>query len=121
MLAAEPDPRFAVHFVWIKVLFTDSGGAAARAAGRFADPRITHYWDGERALGRAFAPVLGLPRGNLAWDVYLLYGADERWRAPPPEPAFWMHQLGNARGPRLDRAWLATEVRALLARTRAAR
>lgn len=116
LLAAEPDPALAVHFVWVKVLFTDSGGAAARAAHRFADPRITHYWDGERALGRPFAPVLGLPPRNLAWDVYLLYGADEGWSAPePPAPVFWMHQLMNARGPRLDRAQLAAEVRGLLA------
>jgi len=48
------------------------------------------------ALGR----VMQLPgrhgrpgETGLAWDVYLLYKREARWRDGPPAPGFWMHQM----------------------------
>jgi hypothetical protein len=50
---------------------------------------------------------------EIAWDVYLLYGAGAQWIEEPPPPTFWMHQLdGVTKAPRLDEA----EFRALLER-----
>jgi hypothetical protein len=41
-----------------------------------------------------------------AWDVYLLYGPTSRWDTDvPPPPAYWMHQLGSRRRPRVEGPW----------------
>ena len=89
-------------------------GAARAGARRLPDARIRHYRDDTALLAERFAPVLGLPEGIPAWDVFLLFAPGSRWDEDPPAPAFWMHQLD--RGPpahRLDAAKLATEVERL--------
>ncbi len=55
---------------------------------------MTHYWDGNGELVKAFSPVLGLDAGNPAWDVYLLYDGNAEWADTPPKPIFWQEQLG---------------------------
>jgi hypothetical protein len=64
------------------------------------DPRATNFTDSTRRAANAWSPVLGMaPRYGVqlpAWDVYLVFGPEARWgppAAPPPTPAFWMHQL----------------------------
>lgn len=117
MLAADRDPWIRVYVVWPPIL-AGREGQVAKASRTVADPRATHYWDGEAFLADAYAKVLGWD--EPAWDVYLLYGPDARWPAgaPPPAPDFLMHQLGDAGGPRqpgpfLDAAVLAERARAL--------
>jgi hypothetical protein len=59
--------------------------------------------------------VIELPRGQLAWDAYLLFAPGIEWDEAPPPPSFWMHQL--YRGPpekRFDAARLAAAVEKLL-------
>ena len=51
------------------------------------DPRVVHYWDEERAVGRWFAgkPELGecTLGGDIAWDAYFLFPATAKWEAIP--------------------------------------
>jgi hypothetical protein len=47
------------------------------------DERATHYWDGDRKLGREIADILGAPQGSTAWDVFLVYGPDAKWGDRP--------------------------------------
>jgi len=117
---AAPDLR--VHVVWVPILPDDDAQAAARAARRFVDARVTHYWDPDRALGLSLGARLGLPPRDpgrvtgVAWDVYLLYGRGARWA---DAPAFWMHQLDDvplSKAPRLDGAALLQRLGALTAR-----
>ena len=69
------------------------------------DARASHYWDGTGVTMRAYRAVLGIP--EEAWDVYLLYGPDARWEGElPPQPAFWMHQLGPRDAPRVPGPFL---------------
>jgi len=69
-----------------------------------SDPRALHYWDGQGLLGRQYRAQLSLSED--AWDVYLLYGPTSRWDADvPPAPAYWMHQLGSRRRPRVEGPW----------------
>lgn len=51
-----------------------------------------------------------------AWDVYYVYGRDAEWNDKlPPEPAYWMHQLGGLPPERmLDGSKLAAEMTKLL-------
>ena len=77
---------------WIPMMDADSEAAGELEAQRFADARVHHVWDGQRALGSAFAKTLALE--GPAWDVYLLYGRGVTWTDTiPPPPTFWMHQL----------------------------
>jgi len=65
------------------------------------DPRARHYWDGEGQLIASYRDVLG-GFSEPVWDTYVLYGKQARWdSARPPAPAYWMHQLGSSRRPRV--------------------
>ena len=66
-----------------------------------SDARARHYWDGTGQLIAGYRDVL---RGYMepVWDTYVLYGKDAKWEtARPPAPAYWMHQLGTAKQPRV--------------------
>ncbi len=102
------EPALRAYVVWLPILPDDDQAAAATAAERFVEPRVSHYWDPERALGAALGETLALPpreQGSshgVAWDVYLLYARGARWGEAP---AFWMHQLDGvpvALAPRLE-------------------
>lgn len=106
------------YVVWLPILPDDDAQAAARVARRFVDPRVTHYWDPDRALGLLLGERLALPPHDpglttgVAWDVYLLFGRGARWA---DAPAFWMSQLDLPRSlaPRLDGAALRHKLLAL--------
>src|SRR5580693_5366819 len=113
-----------VYVVWVPILPDDDAKAAARAAQRFTDPRVTHYWDQGRALGDALGDGLALPSREAgrahgaAWDVYMVFGRGARWGQAP---SFWMHQLDDVpvtTAPRLEGAVLRARLEAEEARTR---
>jgi hypothetical protein len=115
-------PDLHVHVVWVPILPDDDAQAAARASTRFVDPRVTHYWDPDRALGFSLGARLALPPRDpgrttgVAWDVYLLFGRGARWG---DAPAFWMHQLDEvpaSQAPRLRAAGLLEKLVPLTAR-----
>lgn len=96
------------YVVWVPILPDDDAAAAARAAQRFTDPRVIHYWDEGRALGDALGETLALPSREAgrahgaAWDVYLVYGRGARWGEAPSS---WMQQLDGlpvTRAPKLN-------------------
>ena len=121
LLAALPHPDLRVYYVWVPMLPPDGQPAAATAAERFADPRATHYWDGERRLAHELGEALRISSRDsigagsgpgLAWDVYLAYRRDA---AALEAPAFWMHQLGVTHAPKLDPQAFRSGVKRLLA------
>lgn len=93
---------------------TDNRKAALERSGEFADQRVTYLWDEGLVAAKVWQKVLGL--SGVAWDVYLLYGADAKWKRRLPKPDFWMHQLMSAEGkaPFLDEEKLQDETRKLL-------
>jgi hypothetical protein len=46
------------------------------------DPRVTHFWDGERKIGEWFAREIDGYVG-IAWDTYYLYGPNATWETVP--------------------------------------
>jgi len=69
------------------------------------DLRAEHYWDGSAAVMAGFTKTLGFTED--AWDVYMIYGPHARWDGEaPPEPDFWMHQLGSKASPRVPGPFL---------------
>ncbi|MBI2955806.1 MAG: hypothetical protein HYY26_00705 [Acidobacteria bacterium] len=119
MLAAMPEANLHVYVVWLPVLARMSPealtGASRSAARRLADPRVRHFVDSEARLGELYAPILRLPEGAVAWDVYFLFRPEGRWEKAPPAPDFWMHQLFVASPEqRLEARRFAAEVEKLL-------
>jgi hypothetical protein len=78
------------------------------------DPRAKQYWDTVGWTDEAYGRILNTP--GPAWDVYLLYGRGVRWTGSlPPQPEYWMHQLGGVTSaPHLDPDVLKQHVDALL-------
>ena len=65
----------------------------AEATRFFPDARGRHYWDEGGHLMQAFSKRLAL--AGDAWDIYAIYGPTARWEgSAPPNPDYWMHQLG---------------------------
>ena len=111
------DPSLRAYVAWVSVLPRDGRSEAEEARSLVPDTRASHFWDGEGILARSFAPVLGLPGGYVAWDVYLVYPAGVRWEREPPSPLYWHHQLpGVTTAPRLDGESFAAHVRLALAK-----
>jgi hypothetical protein len=95
------DDRVRGYIVWLPIYGGDFKGEAQKLANSFPDRRVSYFLDPDSETGKQWQPVLETP--FIAWDVYLLYGPDAHWETEPPEPAFWMHQLGLVKGaPRLD-------------------
>jgi hypothetical protein len=106
------DTRMRGYIVWVPKLDGQESNVP-EATHTVADPRASHYWDGNGYLLHAYDRTLDL--GQDAWDVYLLYGPGARWdSSDPPEPAYWMNQLGGANGPTLDSQTFADHAGALL-------
>ena len=115
-----PSPNLRAYVVWLPVLKAGNVEVAARREGaRIHDPRTIHFFDPDARLANEFATVLHLPGATRAWDVYLVFGPDVRWRGQPPAPTYWMHQLDGApSGLRLDEKRLAGVISGLLAAPR---
>ena len=80
--------------VWVEMLPEDREADVEALAGEMTDRRIRWFHDPERRAGQAIAASLGAP-GKVAWDVYLFFIAGVEWKAQPPAPTEWVHQLGD--------------------------
>ena len=123
MLSRIPDPNLRAYVVWLPVLRSGGWEEAANDQGaRIADSRALRYYDADAGVGKLYGPILHLPRGLPAWDVYMVFGRDARWEAQPPAPTYWMHQLGLAAPSdlQLDGKRLAGVIRGLLQQQRPA-
>ena len=108
-----------VYVAWVP-MFRGREADVPKASTEVPDPRASHYWDGESLLTKGYRETLAL--NEAAWDIFLLYGPEARWEGDrPPAPAYWMHQLGSRRkprvsGPYLDPDTFLDKTRAILAR-----
>jgi hypothetical protein len=50
------------------------------------DPRVGHFWDEQKVVGRWFAEQARWEDGDVMWDVYFLYGPEAQWGENPGEP-----------------------------------
>ena len=84
ILERYPDAPLRVYAVWIPMIWSDRAGAVGRATPLLDDPRVEHFWDGEKETGRWFARKLeGDESGAAAWDVFYLFGAGAEWGEVP--------------------------------------
>jgi hypothetical protein len=107
VLELPPTAAFRLYILWLPVLETDTLQAVEQVRERLpADDRLGHFWDQDLHLSRTYHQVLQLGQRSrphrIAWDLFLLYGMGHVWRAAPPIPDFWMHQLFLDDVPSLD-------------------
>ena len=104
-----------MYAVWEPILKTDDERAARKATVLLPDARVEHFWVPTREVGKMFQDPIQLS-GEPAWDVYLVYPKGITWDQSPPEPVYFMHQLGGRlpEEQRLDAAELAERLQSML-------
>ena len=111
-----PDDRLRAYVVWDPIFGGDFDGESRKLSNKFGDKRVRYFKDPKSFAGNLWERVLQTKRG-IAWDVYLLYGADAEWGDEPPPPAFWMHQLnGVTKAPRLHAGTFTEELKGMLSK-----
>ena len=115
--------KLVAYVAWVPQLNFQEPERLQRNAQRYArlispGPRTTHYSDPESYTGKKYGPILGIPYGAPAWDVYFAFGADVRWGDTPPAPSHWeaLFGGGSVTDRLLDGPRFAGEVRKLLAK-----
>ncbi|MGA9853744.1 MAG: hypothetical protein WBR29_00505 [Gammaproteobacteria bacterium] len=90
--AQQNDPHLQTFIVYVPALgakATDIRPTVYLLPGKY----VSRYWDPSGTSGRLFDETLHT--GGFAWDVWMIYGAGQRWDGTkPPVPDFWMDQLG---------------------------
>lgn len=66
-----------------------------------SDPRVDHFWDEDRVIGRWYAgreDERSEGSGDrVEWDAYFLYDPDATWDDSPPEPVSWGRTIVQTR------------------------
>jgi hypothetical protein len=110
-----PDDRVRAYIVWLPIFGGDFKGASHERSKSFPNERVKYFLDPDSLTGELWKPVLKLS-DDIAWDVYLLYGPDAKWDKEPPQPDFWMHQLGGvSQAPRLNQMTFEMKLKEMLA------
>lgn len=113
-LKSVPDDRVRAYIVWLPIFGGDFKGEARKLSNSFRDKRVNYFLDPESETGKQWERVLNTER-LIAWDVYLLYGPDAKWKDDPPIPDFWMHQLGGVtKAPVFDQPKFTTKLKGML-------
>ena len=98
MLDEHEDADIQVYAVWFSMFGSETRENWPSEA--LTDPRVVHYWDDEKTVGRWYAermsamentraPGSSPLRGNVLWDAYLVYGPDARWAESPSHLRQW--------------------------------
>jgi hypothetical protein len=123
LLGQTQDPRLQTFVVHVPVLHPSAQPKDIPPAAQLLhNANVRHYWNSSGAFGNLLSQSVGLKSGDrqvYAWDVWLIYGPEEKWEgAGPPHPRLLMQQLGALRGstefPHLDSEVFAQRVRGLL-------
>lgn len=80
ILDRHPSARLKVLAVWFSMVPGDSRRLVDTRV--LSDPRVTYFWDREKAVGRWFSEHV-TNRRRITWDAYFLYGPEARWDQEP--------------------------------------
>lgn len=78
-----PDADLSVYAVWVSPAGIDDRAAVDQLLG---DERVSSFWDAEQAVARWVGDnrLVGFAEGDVAYDLYLLFGPDAVWGEAPP-------------------------------------
>ena len=102
-----------VYAVWVPILASDVKLSVPRATNHLPDARVSHFWDRDGELVKAYSHILRLGE-TPAWDAYFVFDRNTAWGGEPPMPVYWMDKLGIRPERQLDGDKLAAEVKRLL-------
>ncbi len=115
MLEQVKNSDLRVYSVYVPILESDNEASVPSAIKRLPDSRVVFFWDAKGELTQSYSGVLQLGEDRPAWDVYLVFDRTAEWKAEPPAPKYWMHQLRGVSAERmLNGDKLAEEMRRLL-------
>ena len=78
ILEKNPTADVRVYAVWFNMIWTDSRAWWPKDV--LTDPRVTHFWDRRKIVGRWYGRHAGDPdRYGVVWDAFFLYGPEARW------------------------------------------
>ncbi len=77
------------------MLPSDNAKEAMNVAQTMVDPRIRHFYDPKRQVGKITAQSLGESH-KIGWDIGLFYSVGSIWEKIPPPPIAWVHQLSDS-------------------------
>jgi len=83
ILEQYPNADFKVYTIWFNMLPTDHRNRWSSKV--LSDSRVTHLWDQQRLTGILYGQHTNYP-GNIAWDVFYLYGPEAEWIDVLPSP-----------------------------------
>lgn len=79
ILDQDADDNLRVYSIWLPMLGSDDRPRVRTSL--MVDPRVRHFWDGDRAIGRWLGGMEDAKR--TAWDVFFLFGPDATWKEKP--------------------------------------
>ncbi|MBI3039828.1 hypothetical protein HYY75_12415 [bacterium] len=84
ILSKFPSKLLKIDVVWQPVLFTDNLFFAWVGQRVFSDERLTHYWDYDGSIGKAFKDEGSQTcKTPLMWDAYYLFPPESSWKQFP--------------------------------------
>jgi hypothetical protein len=98
ILENNPSLPIRVYSIWFSMLPGDTPLAFASAQKTMPDPRVAHFWDGQKIAGRWFKENLtpDYP-GRIMWDAYYLYGPEAQWKTLPGPLMIWGRTIMDKR------------------------
>jgi hypothetical protein len=79
VLKKHPELPLKVYAVWFDMVWTDSRRRWPERL--MSDPRVVHFWDEEKALGRWYSPRVS-DGEHIVWDTFLLYSPGSTLESP---------------------------------------
>ena len=74
------------------------------------DPRVEHFWDLWGFGLQNYTSQLRYPRGDTAWDIFVLYKPKVTWGVKPPDPTLWMQNRNMSHGTNYSQEFLEQEL-----------
>ena len=87
ILAKHPTAQVKVYAIWFNMLWTDSRWLWRE--GVLDDPRVVHFWDKKKVVGRWYEEHVTHGGRAVEWDAFFLYGPEASWEATSPEVVTW--------------------------------
>ena len=72
--------------LWSPILRRDNKNSAEAAAAYLPDSRVEHFWDLWSFAVKLFTQQFRYPEGETAWDIFIVYEPQLRWKNGPPDP-----------------------------------
>ncbi|CAN5738943.1 hypothetical protein BH18ACI4_BH18ACI4_11000 [soil metagenome] len=91
LLEKYPAAKLEVYVVWFSMIPTDARGAWRWTGNVITDPRVVHFWDDQKVVGRWFAQPETPAEidAGIVWDAFFLYGPEAEWQAKPKPLISW--------------------------------